>query len=408
MPTFGVTPEGFVAPSVQELIALFEADQLAGISVLLDVSTDSPIGQLNGIVANYLAQAWEALGGCYSGFDPDKAEATLLTMLAKLTGTPRAEATKSTVRCSVVADAGTVLVAGTHFANVSGKPDVKFTPVKNFTSLVSGTTLNVLFESENAGAVQAPGGQLSVIATPVVGWTSITNPFAANPGSPVATDAQLRLTRQQELTRPGSSTVDAIRAKLVLLLNGVSGASVAAFNNPDDTPSVDGLPRKSFEMVVWDPSGAFTNDEIAQTIWDSKPAGIQSFGSVSGNAKDKTGATQVVSFSRATPVPIYISLTLLSRAGYVGDEPFKEALARYLSDGIVVTDDAGNKNTILEPYATGTDVTAYDITLATQGLGAKVLALTFGTTPSPVTSTDVPINIRQIATFDITRILVTH
>src|SRR3954470_4700175 len=126
MPTFGVTPEGFVAPSVQDLLALIEADQLAGVSAQLDVSPDSPIGQVNGIYANYLAQAWEALAACYDGFDPDAAEETLLTMLCKLTGTPRAAATYSTTPCTVTASIGTVLLAGTHFASVAGKPDVKF------------------------------------------------------------------------------------------------------------------------------------------------------------------------------------------------------------------------------------------------------------------------------------------
>src|SRR4051812_9511507 len=137
MTTFGVTPEGFVAPSVQDLLALIVADQLSGMSAQLDVSPDSPIGQVNGIYANYLAQAWEALAACYDGFDPDAAEDALLTMLSKLTGTPRAAATKSTVTVNVTLTAGTVLLAGTHFASVTGKPDVKFTPVADFTAAVT-------------------------------------------------------------------------------------------------------------------------------------------------------------------------------------------------------------------------------------------------------------------------------
>jgi len=408
MPTFGVTPEGFVAPSVQDLLALIEADQLAGISAQLDVSADSPIGQNNGIFANYLAQAWEALAACYNGFDPDAAEDALLTMLCKLTGTPRAAATKSTVLANITADVGTVLLAGTHFASVAGRPDVKFTPVADFTAGFTGTTTGVLFESENTGPVQAPSGQLTIIATPVVGWSGVTNPFQANLGSPVASDAELRLQRQKELTRAGSSTIDAIRADLVALLEGIPGASVAAFNNVTDATNSDGLPPHSFEMVVWDPSGAISNDQIAQVIWDSKPAGVRSYGTLSGSATDKTGAAQTVSFTRATEIPIYISFGLSLRPGFVGDAAFKDTVARYLSDGIVVTDESGNRDVILEPFATGTDVTAYDITLATQGLGAKVLTLTFGTAPSPVANTDIAIGIRQIATFDSTRIVATH
>lgn len=408
MTTFGVTPSGFIAPSVQDLLALIEADQLAEMAADLDVSADSPFGQNNGIFAFYLAQGWEALAACFNGFDPDAAEALLLTMLCKLTGTPRPSATRSIVPCDVTAASGTTLIAGTHFASVSGKPDIKFTPKEDFVSAVDGITHGVLWVSERTGPVQAPDTQLNVIATPVVGWTSIANTSDAFPGSLVATDPQLRLLRAKELTRAGSSTVDAIAAKLVVLLEDIPAASVAPFNNVTSDYDENGLPPKSFEMVLWDPSSSISNDQIAQTIWNSKPAGIESYGSVSGNAVDRAGATQIVFFTRATPVPIYIDFTVTDRASYVGDIDFAIKVAQYLSEGIVVTAGDGSKDTILEPYATGTDVTDYDITLATQGLGAKVTALTFGVAPSPGADTDVAISTRQIATFDSGRITVSH
>jgi hypothetical protein len=404
--TFGVTAAGFVAPTVQELIAQFQTDQLAGVSSTLDVSADSVIGQLNGIYAFYLAQAWEALAGGYDGFDPDKAENVMLTMLSKLTGTPRAAATQSTVACIVGADIGTTLLAGTHFASVTSKPDVKFTPKVDFIA-AAGSTPDVIFVSENTGPIQAPNNQLTVIATPVVGWTSINNPHDALPGALVATDSQLRITRQRELTRAGSSTIDAVFAKLVVLLGSVPGASVAPFNNVTDSLDVNGLPPHSFEMVVWDPSGSIDDDTFAQTIWDNKPAGIRSYGESSGTAIDRTGATQLVAFSKATPVPIYIDYTLVPRVTFIGDPAFKIAVALACSEGIVATESTGVLTTLLDPFATGVPVTLYDLTVATQGLGARVSICTFGVTPSPVSSTDVAIGVRQIATFDTSRITVT-
>lgn len=405
MPTFGVTSTGFSSPNVQDLIALMQADQLANISASLDVSSDSIFGQMNGIYANYLAQAWEALAGCYNGFDPDKSEAVMLTMLAKLTGTARAVATKSTALCTVTASIGTVLIAGTHYASVTGNPGIRFTPVTTFTAS-AGVTPNVLFQSEFTGPVQAPVGQLTVIATAVVGWTGITN-LAAALGSLAATDAQLRLTRQQELTRAGSSTIDAIRAKLVVLLAAISGASVTGFNNVTDVTDANSLPPHSFEMVVWDPLGVFTDAQIAQVIWDNKPAGIRAYGSNSGNAVDKTGATQVVSFTRAVPVPIYVSANLTRRPTFVSNIAFAQSWRDGLTGGIVVKDSLGNTDVILTPFATGVTVTSYDLTLATQGLGAKINTLTFGISPSPVSSADIAIGIRQIATFSTSNMALT-
>lgn len=406
MTTFGVTAAGFTAPTVQELIALFQTDQLAEISAGLDVSVDSVIGQNNGIFAFYLAQAWEALAAGYSGFDPDKAEDVMLTMLSKLTGTPRAAASQSTTPCTIGAVPGTVLLAGVNFASVQEKPDVKFTPKVNFTALVSSTP-NVLFVSESTGAIQAPDGKLNVIATPVVGWTSITNLGDASPGSPVQTDAQLRLARQQELTLGGSSTLDAVFAKLVLLHAGKTGASVAPFNNVTDYTDANGLPPHSFEMVVYDPTFSILDDKIAQTIWDNKPAGIRSFGSSRGNAIDKTGKTQVVAFTKATVVPIYIAYTLAPKVSWVGDPAYAVAVALACSEGIIATDSTGALTTILTPFVTGVNVTLYDLTLATQGLGAQVVTCYFGTAPGPMSNAEVVIGVREIATFDSLRITVT-
>lgn len=406
MTTYGVTSTGFLAPNLQDLLAQIEADQLATISATLDVSSDSPFGQVNGIFAHYLAEAWEALAGAYDGFDPDKAEDVMLTMLCKLTGTQRAAATQSAVLCTVTADVGTVIVAGTHFASVTGRPDVKFTPKTTFTAGLA-VTPGVLFVSEHTGAIQAPAGSLIVIATPVVGWTSITNPVLATLGADIESDADLRLTRQLELTAGGSATVDSIRAKLTLLFAAQPSASVTIFNNTSDYTDANSLPPHSFEAVIYASALIYSNDQIAQVIWDNKPAGIRSYGSTTGNAVDSSGANQAVSFTRATEVPIYITAALVHRPGFSDNATFANAWVTGLTQGIVVKDLQGNIDTILTPYATGVAVTSYDLTVATQGLGAKVTSLTFGTAAYPVGSIDVPINIRQIATFATANITLT-
>src|SRR5690606_39481376 len=89
MPTFGMTPDGFVPMTETDILARIEADQRSEISDTLDVSDESLLGQLNRIYARHLGIAWEALETAYHGFDPDRAEDFLLTALAKLTGTVR-------------------------------------------------------------------------------------------------------------------------------------------------------------------------------------------------------------------------------------------------------------------------------------------------------------------------------
>lgn len=389
MPPYGVTPEGFNRPSAQDIQALIEADQRAEISQTLDLSSESIIGQNNGIYARQLGVAWEALHAVHDGGDPDRAEDDALISMSKITGTNQEGASESEVDAKVVLAVGTLLEAGTHFAHVTGKEDVRFTPLEDFTAPgpADPGEYEVRFRSEFTGQVQAPGGTLTVIATPVVGWLSVTNELDATLGRDIDDNYDLRLRREQGLTRPGSSGTDQIRAD-VLAVDDVT--SVQVFENYSDV-TVGDLPPKSFQVVLWDDAGA-DNDEVAQAIWDSKPGGIQPIGVYSGTAVDKNGDPQIMRFSRAAAVLMYVSCKVTPKEGYVGDAAFELAMAT-------------NLNTAM---GTGVDVSEWDISEAAAGLGAKVTQIAFGTAPSPTEDDDVEITSLQIARFDTSRITITH
>lgn len=387
---YGVTADGFSRPSVQELLALVEADERATISQSLDVSSDSVIGQINGIFCQQLGIAWEALEEAYHAFDPDRAEDDAMVSLAKITGTNKRGASKSTVPTAVTLAIGTTLQAGIHFAHVEDKEDVRFTPEADFTAPgpADPAVYIVPFEAEITGPVQAPSGTLTVIATPVVGWSAITNNEDATPGRNSDSTEDLRVRREQALARAGSSTAAAIRAD-VLAVEDVT--SVQVFENYTDVTDADGLPPHSFEVVLWDDANADDN-AVAQAIWGSKAGGIRPYGQTGdqGTATDANGDPHTVPFSRAAEVAMYVEFDLEKRAGYVGDSAFKLAVAQALN----------------AEFGTGDDVGFYDVLDATHALGAKISAVRFGTSASPTTNTDTVINTRQIARFDSGRIAI--
>lgn len=385
---YGVTPTGFSRPSVQEELAIIEADQRENISATLDLSTDSVVGQINGIVAERNGLIWEALQAIHDAGDPDRVEDDAATSMAKITGTNREGPSKSSVFAVVSLALGTVLEAGVNFAHVVGKPDQRFTPVEDFTATGPSDPQDyvVEFESESDGAVQAPAGTLTVIATPVVGWLSINNANDASPGRLVDDDADLRVRREQGLQRPGSSTTEAVRAD-VLAVDGVTSCQV--FENFTDATDSQGLPPKSMQAVLWDDAGA-DDDDIAQAIWDSKPGGIQMIGAESGTALDKNGDPHTMHFSRATAVLMYVACTVTPKDGYVGDTAFKLTLAQTL-DSVM---------------GTGADVSTWDVSDAAHGLGAKVTHIKLGTAPSPTLDDDIAISNTQIARFDTSRITI--
>lgn len=380
---YGVTPTGFNRPTLQELIGLFETDQHAEISATLDVSSDTLIGQLNGIYARQLNIAWEALETAYHGFDPDRAESFLLDALGKLTGTLRRAASQSEVDLDVVLDAGTTLLAGVHFAHVLDQPDNRWTPKADFTAPTTGHHL-VRFVAEQAGPVHANVDTVTVIATTVVGWSDpVTNPDESTTGREADEDPIFRERREDQLTRAGSSTVAAIRADLLALPDMLS---VQMLENDTDTTNSDGLPPKSFEAVVYD-AGLIGNDDIAQVIYDTKPAGIRSVGNASGAATDANNNTHTVPFTRVTELNTWVVFTLVKRDDYVGDAAFKATVADRLNE-----------------FTIGQDVTLYDVTVATYGLGAQVNAVVFAFNPIPVLSATLPVASRELARFASARI----
>jgi len=383
---FGVTPEGFSRPSVQELLELFKSDQRAEISQTLDLSTDSVLGQVNGIFARHLGVAWEAVEAVNAGNDPDRAEDDQLISIAKITGTAQRGASKSQVPTNVSLTIGTTLQAGVHFAHVIGKPDVRFTPTANYTAVATGT-VGLTFEAENTGPIQVAEGTLTVIATPVVGWTAVENIADATPGRDIDDNNDLRVRREQGLARSGSSGTDQIRADVTGVENVTS---CQVFENYTDAIDSQGLPPKSFQVVLWDDASA-DNDAIAQAIWDSKPGGIETIGAVTGTALDANGDPQVMRFSRATAVLIYISFRVTPKDGYVGDAALKLAMATTL-DSVM---------------GTGQAVSEWDISDAAHGLGAKLSVIRFGTAPAPTAEDDIPIGNTQIARFDTSRITIT-
>lgn len=124
-----------------------------------------------------------------------------------------------------------------------------------------------------------------------------------------------------------------IIANKISLVDGVESATVGGINNQTLTintqsgnyifvdifsvaggasvPLINksiGRPPKSFEVVV---EGG-TNLAIAQKIWQTKPAGVQTFGNVNDYdgvpITDSQGNTQFISFSRAVPIYIWANI----------------------------------------------------------------------------------------------------
>lgn len=312
---FGVTSTGFTRKNLEDILKALADRQHASpaLGPSLDTDDETALGQLNGTFASELAEAWELLEECFHGMDPEDAEDFALTVLSSLTGTLRRAATKSTSALTVNLNAGTTLPAGSTVA-VLNRPDITFTTDVALGPVVSTGNYTAQSTCTQTGPIAALAGTLTVIVTPVSGWNTVTNPADAITGRAVDNDVTLRQRREDELALRGGSTLKGIKSD-VLKVTGVNTASV--LENTGEATDANGLPPHSFEVVIDDGDvPAASNNSIAQAIWDSKPAGIQPFGTLSGTALDDLNVSHTVNFSRVTLKPVFIDVFITTTSDY--------------------------------------------------------------------------------------------
>lgn len=269
-------------------------------------------------------------------------------------------------------EASAVIVAVTPLITVAGIPQ----GTGNLTAIADGPTI-------------APANTLNVINTPVSGLSAVLNISDASVGRLAETDNAYRARRSETLQVAGAGTFEAIRSRL-LALSGVT--AVVMFENVTDIVDLNGLPPKSFEATVQG------GDEtaIANLLWQIKPAGIETFGSITVPITDSQGQIHEISFSLPDELLIYIAVVLsVNPVTYPanGDAAVAQALTSFGNALGIGTE------VIVSPYLYGSISNIPGINQATIYIGLTV---------NPVTSANIPVATNQIAVFDTSRINITH
>ena len=300
----GLTPEGFVGATVEELQADFARRQRATIDAQLNTTATALVGQFNGIYASSLAEVWEAAQDTFDQMDPAKAVGIFLDSLSAITGTVRRQATRSTATLRLTLSSGTTVETGAVVA-LNGDPSVRFLTLAKAVN-ETGVAAQVLVEAEaeSAGPVFAAAGALTEIATPVSGWTAVTNDEDATLGLAQETDSELRVRRVEELSAIGGGTLPGLLADLLRVAD-VTAAQV--IENVSDTTDSEGLPPHAFESVV--EGGA--DEVLAAQIWRSKPLGIQAHGTSQLIVTDSEGGSHQVGLTRPRLVELHVAVAVL-------------------------------------------------------------------------------------------------
>lgn len=378
----GISSSGFSALRLPEVLSELRTRWRGEFGANADLSADSPDGQIVGILAEREAALWELLALIYAAIGLDSATGAALEELAALAAITRLPATASTVTLLAAGTPATVLPAG---RQVTLDDSGTLWTLAGAT-IGGGGTVAVLATASETGPLPALSGSNWTIATPVTGWTNVTNALDAELGRTVETDEALRRRVRDGFVALGS-TADGIRGA-VARVEGVE--EVVVPDNVTSSTDSEGRPAKSFEVIV----RGGDDDAIAQAIWSTKPYGIEAFSDSgdSGEATDALGGTRVVPFTRPTEVAVWIEADVSIDA------------ARYPVDG-----DALVAAEILAHEAQltmGVDVVPFAILQGIETPGILSCVLRVGRAVDPATTTPLAIEMREIAVLDSSRITV--
>ncbi|MDF2114787.1 hypothetical protein PY365_04325 [Roseiarcaceae bacterium H3SJ34-1] len=156
MTTYGVTPTGFVRKPLDQILADIEARAAApdvfGPGVIQ--TPESPLGQLNGLMASLATTGWEIAEAVYQSLDINQAEGARLDMLGRLRLLARAEEeTDASFRADITN---------------AGRANVEITDLARAVRLVAGVTWSQVWINDH-GTMDDNGQDAHTLCVAAIG-----------------------------------------------------------------------------------------------------------------------------------------------------------------------------------------------------------------------------------------------
>lgn len=249
----------------------------------------------------------------------------------------------------------------------------------------------IRFECETLGAIDSPIGTITQVIDTITGFDGAINDVHVSVGNDADTDETLRQRWSASLYNRGSANIQAVRAR-VLDCIGVSKAVV--IENVGDVTDEDGLLPHSIEVIV---SGG-NNEDVADAIYLTKSGGIQTNGTQVVEIKDNlTTKTYPIRFNRPTAKHILVKVDVYDYT----EEVWSSANVNQIKQAIV---DYGGQ------LSFGEDVILQrfygPIYSSTKGIGH--IEVQMSTDGVDYSTSNVPVSIREVATFSLSDIEVMH
>ncbi len=320
---WGLTDAGFRRPTYAELLDSLEykARELFGAKANLTVR--SPLGIFLRIFAWVLNLLFSTIEDVYNSRFIDTAVGSSLYNLGRAIGLQLLGAQKSVGYLRFEGDDGVFVPEGFLAETTAG---IQYVTIK------SGVIQNGFIVLPATAAISGPSGNtaehtISTITNPKSGITAVTNEQPFEGGRNTETDAEFRERYYLSVDFAGGVNIDAIVAEIYESVEAV--IAVTGEENCSDFQSANGLPPHSIEIVAY----GGLDEKIAAAILKRKAAGIQTYGNVTIPVVSASGQIYDVSFSRPTPVNVWVRITKLVTDSHFpldGLEQIKQNLVSYI------------------------------------------------------------------------------
>lgn len=306
MASLVITDAGISIKSFRELRAELQEEWAKAFGDAIDLSPTSVDGHHLDLECKTITSVSQLIQAVVDNLDPSKATGVWLDILGDYKSMTRISASYSVARVTFMGTNGTVIPEGTAVRYYGAPCD--FTLQEEIIIGSDGTALGECV-ADTIGYVEVFVGDWQLVSD-IEGVTcKVLQANAGGAGRNDESDAEYRA-RQKKYSGSGLATFD----KMYAYMDGVVGEGNFSLQVNDEDVVQNNIPPHRFEFVF--KNGIGDNNDLAQAVWNCKPAGIKPYGNVSGIAVDNTPLhlKHTMYFSRPVSKYLWVDITLTQYA----------------------------------------------------------------------------------------------
>lgn len=379
-----LTPQGFKRKRYAEIFESLERRAKEELGEDKNTSQRSFLGIILRLVAWFLSLFAQDLEDTYNANFADTAEGVALDRNAKRQGAERQRALRAIGEITIEGAAGVRVASGFVVGTIE---DIRFQTTRDVRLNSDGVAIAPIQAIDPGSAGNAPAGSITEIINPQVGVDSVVNLLPTSGGRERESDTALR--QRLDRTKKGDN-------QLTYNLLNVEGVRDVYLDSNEEIVEVDGLPPKSVAPVVW----GGDEQEVVETIFRYKGAGIQSFGDIYVDVVDSKQRTHPIGYSRPIEVPIYVRATLTVNSDFNSLTEARSVIIEYIGG----RDEDGTE---YDGLGINSDVIAFRAAMAVGELeGVEDVDIQLSTDGETFSYSNIPISRKELSVTDWEKVVV--